>query len=160
VERELQITAAMTLLEATFAATILMVGVGAGSQLLLVSTQANRGARVTTLASMLARGKMEQLRGLDEADLVPSPPGSLDRNTDGYCDYLDGAGRLLGVESLGAAQPPDGTVFIRRWSVEPLPASPDTTIVLQVLVTAGRDRGATLSPGGAHLVSLRTRSAG
>jgi hypothetical protein len=146
----------MTLLEATVAATILMVGVGAGSQLLLVSTQANRGARVTTLGSILARGKMEQLRGLDEADLVPSPPRSLDRNTDGYCEYLDGAARLLGAESLGT-MPPDGTVFIRRWSVDPLPANPDNTIVLQVLVTTRRDRGATLSP---RLVSLKTRNAG
>jgi hypothetical protein len=145
----------MTLLEATFAATILMVGVGAGSELLLVSTQANRGARVTTLASMLARGKMEQLRGLDETELSPSPAGSLDRNTDGYCDYLDGAGRLLdaGVGPLESMPPPDGTVFIRRWSVEPLPANPDNTIVLQVLVTTNHDRGA-------RFVSLKTRKAG
>jgi hypothetical protein len=138
----------MTLLEATFAATILMVGVGAGSQLLLVSTQANRGARVTTLASMLARGKMEQLRGLDETELSPSPPGALGRNTDGYCDYLDGAGRLLGGGSAG-------TVFIRRWSVDPLPSDPDT-VVLQVLVTT-RDRPGVNAAG---FVCLRTRKAG
>jgi hypothetical protein len=153
----------MTLLEVTFAATILMVGVGAGSQLLLVSTQANRGARVTTLSSMLARGKMEQLRGLDDADFIPSPAGSLDRNTDGYCDYLDGAGRLLGgvgsLETLEAIRPPDGTAFIRRWSVEPLPANPDNAVVLQVLVMTRRDPGATLSAG-PRLVSLKTRRAG
>ena len=59
----------MTLLEATFAASILMVGVGAGSQLLLMSTQANRGARVTTLSSMLARGKMDEANNLAEKGL-------------------------------------------------------------------------------------------
>ncbi len=35
---------------------------------------------------------MEQLRGLDEADPVPSPRGSLDPNTDGYSDYLEAPG--------------------------------------------------------------------
>jgi hypothetical protein len=156
----------MTLLEATFAATILTVGVGAGSQLLLVSTQANRGARTTTLASILARGKLEQLRGIagvDDTELSPSPAGSLDRNTDGYCDYLDGAGRSLGAGTTGfLADPPDGTVFIRRWSVEALPANPDATVVLQVLVTK-RDRAG--DPGVdevniARFVTVKTRKAG
>jgi hypothetical protein len=147
-----------SLLEATFAATILVVGVGALAQLVLVSTQANRGSRVTTLASILAQEKMEHLRGLTwgSAEFSPSPVGSLSRNTAGYCDFLDGSGRPLG-DGLGSPTPPDGTVFIRRWSVEPLPANPDTTVVLQVDVIAPRDRRL---PDESRLVSVRARKAG
>lgn len=179
-----------SLLEAIVSTTILIVGVGALAQLFLVSTQANRSSRVTTLASILAQEKMEQLRGLtwgfdnlglavtdtttdttvvpespfDGKGLSPSPFGSLGRNTAGYCDFLDGAGRPLG----GGVTPPGGTVFVRRWSVEPLPTHPDTTIVLQVLVTTKRDRGAPDSvadthvrrlPDEARLVSIKTRKA-
>ena len=63
--------------------------------------------------------------------LPPSPGGTLATNTDGYVDYLDINGCVLG----GGATPPAGTVFIRRWSVEPLPTNPNNTLILQVLVT-------------------------
>lgn len=181
-----------SLLEATIAATILLVGIGALTQLFLISAHANRGSRIATFASVLAEEKMEQLRGLawgfddqglpvsdittdtsvvpespvDGTGLGPSPIGALGRNTAGYCDFLDGAGRSLG----GGESPPDGTVFIRRWSVEPLPANPYNTIVLQVLVTATRDRGASGGtdaetdvrrlPDEARLVGVKTRKVG
>ena len=151
-----------SLLEATVATTILVVGVGTLTQLFLVSAKANRGARVTTFASILAQAEMEELRGLawGSDELRPSPIGSLGRNTAGYCDFLDGAGRSLGG-GPASPEPPEGTVFIRRWSVDPLPTNPDNTIVLQVLVTMKRDRGAARRlPDEARLVSVKTRKAG
>ena len=62
---------------------------------------------------------MEQLRGVVYAELTPSPAGALDRNTSGYVDYLDAYGRSLG----GGESPPAGTVYVRRWSIERLPAN-------------------------------------
>ena len=83
-------------------------------------------------------------------------------NTDGYCDFLDGSGRWL----AGGATAPPGTIFVRRWSVEPLPANPHNTVVLQVLVVRHPARvvadagiGEARTPDEARLVSVKTRKA-
>ena len=65
------------------------------------------------------------------------PWGTLQQNSAGWVDYLDDNGCILG----GGATAPGGTVFIRRWSVEPLPNNPNNTLILQVLVTRRTDRG-------------------
>ena len=52
-------------------------------------------------------------------------------------DYLDRYGASLGT----AANPPDGAVYVRRWSVEPLPTNPNNTLILQVHVMRVGDRG-------------------
>ena len=168
--------------------TVLSVGLLALGQLFAMSTRANSGSRATTFAAVLAEQKMEQLRGLTwgfdnlglplsdtttdvsvvperttgGTGLSPSPAGTLGANTAGYCDFLDDRGQSLG----GGAAPPAGTVYIRRWSVEPLPTNPNNTLVLQVLVTRSRDRGAantatgvTRLPDEARLVSVKTRKA-
>ena len=78
-----------------------------------------------------------------------------------YVDYLDDAGRWVGHD----ADPPANAVFIRRWAVWPLPADPERTLVLQVLVTTVRDdRSRATEWNGrtgveALLVSVRTRKA-
>jgi type II secretory pathway pseudopilin PulG len=182
-----------TLLETLIASTILTVGVGALAQLFVVSTQANRAARVTTFVSVLAQQKMEQLRGLTWGfdgvgvpvtdtttnlsvvpeqptggpGLSPSPPGALNRNTPGYCDFLDTAGQPVAPTIPPAGLPvamPSGATYARRWTVEPLPTNPNNTVILQVLVTTTRDRGSAdldtnvrRLPGEARLVSVKTR---
>ena len=91
--------------------------------------------------------------------LSPSPAGSLGANTDGYVDYVGQFGDKLG----GGSNPPAGTVYVRRWSVEALPSNPNNTLVLQVLVFRNRARGAadngagTLLPDEARLVTVKTR---
>jgi hypothetical protein len=169
------------------ATTILTVGLAALAQLFAISTRANFSAKSTTTASILAQQKMEQLRGLTwgfdtlglpvsdfssdttvipEAPtggtgLGPSPADALKTNHDGYSDFLDRYGYSLG----GGATPPAGTVYIRRWSIEPLPANPNNTLVLQVLVTQLRDRGSDSSPNTrrlpdeARITSVKTRKA-
>lgn len=155
------------------------------AQLLVVSTSANRAARTTTFATLLAEQKMEQLRGLTwgydplglpfsdtstdlsvwpeaatgGSGLAPSPAGALNQNMPGYVDYLDEFGRWVGT----GARPAPGTVYIRRWSIEPLPTNPNNTLILQVLVTRVRDRGGADAgavsrlPNEARLISLKTR---
>ena len=57
-------------------------------------------------------------------------------NVDGYSDFLDAAGRLLG----SGPAPPTGSVFLRRWSITPMPDTFDRTWIVQVVVADLRGR--------------------
>jgi type II secretory pathway pseudopilin PulG len=142
-----------SIVEVLVATTIVTVAVAALAQVIVLSTRANGGARATTYASILAQQKMEQLRGLTwgfdvlgmptsdtTTDLTtrpetaaggkglrPSPGNSLGSNTEGYCDFVDKFGKPLG----GGTTPPARTAYVRRWSIELLPADPTNTLVLQ-----------------------------
>jgi type II secretory pathway pseudopilin PulG len=179
-----------SILEVLIASTIMIAGTAALAQMFFASTQTNQAAKNTSLSAMLAQQKMEQLRaltwgfdtlGLPSTDtttdtaavpenpaggtgLAPSPPGTLNTNTLGYVDYLDKFGSSLGGAST---VPPADTLYVRRWSVEPLPTNPNNTLVLQVYVrpltsrstndtslTAGQ-RG----PQEARMMSVKTRKA-
>jgi prepilin-type N-terminal cleavage/methylation domain-containing protein len=161
-----------SLLEVLCATSILIVGLAALAQLVTMSARINRSAKTTTLATVAAAQKMEQLRGLawgidnlgaplsDTILLSPSPADSLKRNISGYSDFLDRSGRSIG----GGSIPPPGAAYVRRWFVQPLPTDPANTLVLQVLVTArvnpvdDRDSVRRL-PDEALLVSVKTRKA-
>lgn len=180
--------AGSTLLEVIIATALLAVGLVTLGQLFGISTKNNMNARTQSYASVLAEQKMEQLRGLTfgfdtlglpltdtstdttlpiEAPtggtgLSPSPTSALSSNTAGYVDYLALDGTVLG----GGETVPPNTAFIRRWSIEPLPTNPNDTLVIQVLVTHLRDRGAADEAGSvtrlqqeARIVSVKTRKA-
>ena len=177
-----------TIVEVLVALLIIAVMAAGVAELFAVSIKATHAARNQTSTTVLASQKMEQLRsltwGLDEAGtglpvsdtttdlsvdpatnggggLNPSPTGTLNSNVAGYVDYLDRAGQWVGT----GANPTGGAVFIRRWSIEPLPTNPNNTIVLQVLVTTVRresQMAAATGPrarmaGDAMLVSVKTR---
>jgi len=167
--------------------TVAALGV---AKLVTVAAQAAQVARSVTSCTTLAVQKMEQLKALmwgfaaedvaappvgDTATdlsydppqsggrgLAPSPGDALDRNTPGYVDFLDANGRWVGTGTT----PPDAAVFVRRWSIEPLPSDPDDTLMLQVFVTrAAVDRRITVGlgerrpalAGDALLTTLTTR---
>jgi len=177
-----------SLLEVLVATTVLTVSLAALAQLFTIATRANSSAMATTYATVLAQQKMEQLRsltwgfdtlGLPLTDtstdmtvasergtggtgLSPSPPNTLSQDIEGYVDYLDTFGRALD----GGLAPPEGAVYIRRWSVEPLPTNPGNTIVIQVRVTRRRTRGTADTAAGvrrqpdeAHVITVKTRKA-
>ena len=165
------------------------------AQLFAVTAMANRNAKDKTSTSVLAVQKMEQLRGLTwgfavgaggqlglpTSDLAtdlsvdppmgggpglqPSPAGTLETNTPLYVDYLGADGSWLGT----GASPPAGTVYIRRWAVEPLPTSPTDTLVLQVMTTTLKQERLRQTasgtgprgrlPADTWLVSVKTRKA-
>jgi prepilin-type N-terminal cleavage/methylation domain-containing protein len=119
-----------SLLEALIATSIVSVGVAALAQLAGWSLYANVQARRTSIASVLAQQKVEELVAEAAAGgLVPSPAGTLASDVAGYCDFVDRTG-----QPLGAGPAPSGSAYARRWSIEPLPASPAHTSILQVLV--------------------------
>jgi type II secretory pathway pseudopilin PulG len=179
--------AGFSLVEVLIATLLLAMALTTLAQLFALSTQSNIGARNTTFSALLAQQKLEELRaltwgfdtqGLPVSDtttntaaspetptggtgLAPSPSGTLGANTSGYVDYIGQFGDKLG----GGANPPDGTVFVRRWSVEPLPSNPNNTLVLQVLVFRNKERGnadngaGRVLPDEARLVTVKTRKA-
>jgi len=174
-----------TLLEVLTALAVFSAALVVLAQLFGMATHSNRIAREATYSAVLAAQKLEQLRGAlfayDSAGgpltdtssdfscvpeqpsggtgLLPSPPSALSENTPGFVDYLDESGRWVGT---GVALPPRA-VFVRRWSIEPLPADPAGTITLQVLVMSlsGRanpsDDLSGVEGGVARLVGVRTR---
>jgi type II secretory pathway pseudopilin PulG len=191
-ERSRSTEAGFSLVEVVVATLLLAVGLVAVAQLFAISTKANTSARANTFTVLLAEQKMEQLRALTwgfdtlqlpvsdyttdttnvgtlagcpgggtgaGTGLSPSPAGTLSQNTDGWVDYLDEAGCDLG----GGATAPQGTAYIRRWSVEPLPTNPNNTLILQVLVTRRTNRGVADSgnvarlPEESRLMSVKTR---
>ena len=160
-----------SLIEVLAATVILSVALLSLAQLFAVSTRGNHSSRSQTAAALLAQQKMEQLRGLTwgfdiiglpvsdfttdlsnvaqingcpapagggaGTGLSPSPWGTLSQNVSGWVDYVDQNGCTLG----GGAVAPTGTIYTRRWSVEPLPTNPNNTLILQVLVTRRTARG-------------------
>ena len=176
-----------SIVEVLVATLVLSVGLLSVAQLFAVSTKGNTAARSNTFTVMLAQQKMEQLRGLtwsvgvsglpisdtatDTAAPIEMPTGgtglshspgnTLTSNTNGWVDYVDRSGNVLGG---GIATPP-GAVYVRRWAVEPLPSSPSDTIAIRVLVRPiGRREDDSRMPAArwpdeARLVSIKTRKA-
>jgi prepilin-type N-terminal cleavage/methylation domain-containing protein len=167
--------------------TVVSLGV---AQLFAASTRANIIAKGQTSTTVLAEQKMEQIRsltwgfdasgeGLPVSDTIsnltvypttqngkgldPSPADSLESNTTGFVDYVDAGGAWVGTGST----PPGNAVYIRRWSIQPLPTNPNNTLVIQVLVTPIANEAARLTtsnprirmPGDTLLVTVKTRKA-
>ena len=179
--------AGTTLVEVLISTVILVTGVLTMAQMFTISTKSNLASRRTTLTTVLAEQKLEQLRaltwgfdpqGLPVSDfstdtsvepelpnggtgLQPSPGTALQANTPGYVDHVDVNGQIVG----NTAQPPAAAIYTRRWSIEPLPTNPNNTLILQVLVTAIRDRGqadqgnVARLPDEARVITVKTRKA-
>jgi type II secretory pathway pseudopilin PulG len=98
--------AGFSLVEALIATTVLIVALGGIAPLFVAAARVNRSARQASIAVLLARSKMEQLRAF------PS------------------AGR--GSETIHEA----GSAYVRRWRVEPLGSMPGRALFLQVDVLA------------------------
>jgi prepilin-type N-terminal cleavage/methylation domain-containing protein len=185
--RSFRSDAGFSLVEVLIATLLLATALTTLGQLFALSARSNIGARSTTYTAMLAQQKLEELRsltwgfdtqGLPISDtstdttvspeamaggtgLSPSPAGALSANTGGYVDYINQFGEKLG----GGAVAPANAVYVRRWSVEPLPSNPNNTLILQVLVFRNNDRGSAnngsgkLLPEEARLVTVKTRKA-
>lgn len=167
--------------------TVVSLGV---AQVLALTTRSNLIARGATSTTSMAQQKLEELRGLtwgfdlqgqglplsdtttnlsvfppahNGSGLNPSPADALEQNTAGFVDFLDANGAWVGTGST----PPGSAVYIRRWSILPLPTNPNNTLVVTVLVTPvvsemSRVTSAftrTRMAGDAMLITVRTRKA-
>lgn len=103
-------TRGFSLVETLIATALLATAATALAQLFVLSTRANQIARATTIETLLAEEKMEELR-LQAAFLAG---GSLLRDESGYSDLVDG--------------------YTRRWAIDSLSAGGTSAFVLQVLV--------------------------
>ncbi len=128
-----------------------------------VSSQMTQASRVDTVATLAAEAKMAELRALtlaydaagtgapiSDARLAISPASALVADSNGFVDYVDAAGVVVGAgtqQRLG--------LYIRRWSIEPLPADPANAVVLQVVAT----RATRPAAREVHLVSILARTA-
>ena len=169
-----------SLVEVLFAMAILTTIALGVAQTFAVATRANADAKGQTSTAILATQKMEQLRGLtwglDTAGLGlplsdtvtdlsvdpptdrgtglnPSPGGTLQSNIPPFVDYLDQYGNWVGNQS----NPPPTAVYIRRWSIEPLPTNPNNTLIFQVMVTRVVTESIRLSGGVASSDRWRLR---
>jgi prepilin-type N-terminal cleavage/methylation domain-containing protein len=160
------------------------------AQVFAMTTRVNYVARGQTSATTMAEQKIEQIRGLTwgfdlqgqglpqtdtttnlavwpadktGAGLNPSPSDSLERNTVGYVDYLDPNGTWVGT----GVTPPGNAMYIRRWSIQPMPTNPNNTLVFQVLVTTVASEATRVATSftrtrmltDALIVSVKTRKA-
>jgi len=179
-----------SLVEVLVAMGLLTVVSMSVAQLFALTTRANVIAKGATSTTSMAEQKLEQLRSLtwgfdlsgqglpvsdtttnltvtppthDGSGLNPSPADSLEQNTAGFVDFLDGGGQWVGTGD----KPPASAVYIRRWSITPLPTNPNNTLVIQVLVTPVVSEMArvksqftrTRMAGDSLLVTVRTRKA-
>ena len=158
------------------------------AQIFAISTRTNLGSHNSTFAAVLAQQKLEELRslswgfdrqGLPLSDtttdttvtpetanggtgLSPSADTAMQSNTTGWVDYVDAYGNKL---CCTGTNPPQNATYTRRWMISPLPTNPNNTLVIQVLVTRSRDRGASdlgavnRLPEEARLITVKTRKA-
>jgi prepilin-type N-terminal cleavage/methylation domain-containing protein len=178
-----------TLIEVLIALGLVAMTAAGVSVLFVISLRDSLAAREQTLTMVLAMARVEELRGLNWGvdvatglpvsdfttdlsrcppasggpGLLASPPGSLQANTPGFVDYLDGHGNWVGT----GPSPPLSAAYIRRWHIAPLPSDPDTLLIRVLVAMRGREgSGATTGgprarkPGEALMTTLRTRKAG
>jgi prepilin-type N-terminal cleavage/methylation domain-containing protein len=144
-----------TLIEVLVALGIVVGGVTALAPLASMTVRANTLARTMTTTAILAQQKMEELLPEVGVDLDRSPAGALARNLDGWFDFVDRSGHVLG----GGAPPPAGADYLRRWSVEPLADSAGHLLVVQVLVTDVRNTASADAAGSPRADRVRILSA-
>lgn len=147
------------------------------AELITLSSKVTQESRIDTVTTLAAEAKMAQLRAMTwaydaagtgapvsdvstdvsvdptsaaGAGLSWSPATSLQANIAGYVDYVDASGAYAGR----GADPPPGAVYLRRWSIQPLPSDPAHSLVLQVMAA----RVSRPQSRDVHLVSILART--
>ena len=104
--------AGFTIIEATIASVITLVGLLAVEMLIVQAVRVQFFARETTMANALARAQVEELKSMPRTDVRRASGGSLSSNLTNYHDATDSR-------------------FIRRWILADGPAgSQDLTVAV------------------------------
>jgi hypothetical protein len=149
-----------TLIEAVVAASVLVtVATGTASLILLGHTLGVRADQAMA-ATTLAAARLHALRAIpwdyaiggdapEVAALAFAPADALDRNTPGFWQATDEAGRPVGMPRSG------GAAFVVRWAVWPVTAGPPDARATEVCVFEWP--GAERTPPLTCLASARAR---
>lgn len=173
-----------SLIETVVAVSLLAFGVSALAQVAALAGHASVTAQRNDAAQRAAREKLEQLRALaytadvggtpvtdvtTDLSVTPQLPAggsglsitadTLLSNVAGACDFLDADGAWL----AGGTRPPSRAVWVRRWSVEPVPGLPDARLLQVVVLPAHVVDAASAvalarANNGAWLFDIRTRA--
>jgi len=143
-----------SLAEAIIATGLLAGALTSLADMFAISATRNRSARLGSYAIVLAQQKIEQLRaltsGVDESG-VPIADAALTANQRGS-DYVDETGTSLGAETTSRA------TYERRWSIEPLAASPNTSVIRVTVSSAvGGSRAGSRAFEEVRLVTYKMR---
>jgi Tfp pilus assembly protein PilV len=132
------------LIEAVVATSIVAMAMGVLASLSSVALHSLAVGRERSLAVVFAQSKLDELHA-SPMPAVRSPADSLDRDAEGWYERLDAAGLVAGVDTDHA-----GTVFVRRWRVQPVAGS----VTLSILaVRVGRCRMTTATSAGCQVSS-------
>ena len=132
------------------------------AHLVAIGAERSLVSRRATSASAIAHSKLEQLRRvvlsfapdgarLTSPALTPSPSQTLEEDTPGFVDYVDGFGEV--TAPLGAVTPE----YVRRWAIAPLATGDLDTLTLHVCVFILRGPGMPDAMAIACASGIRTR---
>lgn len=135
----IQTTAGFSLIEALVASLLVASAVVGLAHLVAIGAEQSLMSRGAASALSIAQSKLEQLRGVrwtyaqdgsrvSSPLLAPSPPGSLDADTQGYVDFVDAFGEAV------SAQGPVTADFSRRWAIAFFDHTDADTLLLRVCV--------------------------
>jgi type II secretory pathway pseudopilin PulG len=143
-----------SLIEALVATAIFMVAAGVLAQLVAFAARTNREAARTSIATIVAQQKIEELLPELAGPASLSAADTLSSSLTGSFDFVDRDGRPLGA----GLSPPVGSAYLRRWSVDP--ATDGDVLIVQVAVIDVRDAirtsGTAVSSRNAEQVRLLT----
>ena len=110
-----------SLVEVLVAVGLMTTAVAMLARLFVLSVETNLTSRHRTYAAVLAQQKLEELR----AEAFEASSGY---TAVGGVEYLDRSGQVVdvGTDSSGRG------VYMRRWTIDPLPADPINAVVIQV----------------------------
>jgi prepilin-type N-terminal cleavage/methylation domain-containing protein len=118
-----------SLIEALVALALVLLLVSGTASLMTVAQAATARARDLTSSVLFASQKADVICAAS-ASWPLSPADSLDSDRPGFVDHLAADGRAV---------PASEAVYVRRWSVQPLPDSLTGAVALRVLVVLRAD---------------------
>ena len=110
-----------SLVEVLVAVGLMTTAVAMLARLFVLSVETNLTSRHRTYAAVLAQQKLEELRAeaFESSSYYPAVGG---------VEYLDRSGQVVDVATDSSGR----GVYMRRWTIDPLPADPINAVVIEV----------------------------
>ena len=138
------------LVEVLIAVGLLVVFCAGTAQVITSTAITMRAVRAATYAVVLAEDKLEEVLTAAALGVTVdvSPLEALERDCPGFVEYLDDQGR-----PVSEAAPERHSVYLRRWSVRPLPGDESRMVVRVRVVDAATTRAGSQTTA-AHVTAV------